>query len=932
MKHFLLFLAFFSSAFFAGAQDYIIKGTVNDTLNSNKLEMAAVTLIRASDSTLETFTRTAADGSFTLRTPNKDKYILMIGYPSFADYVDIVNLKENKTVNLGEIPLVTKTHLLNEFVLKQQLGAIKIKGDTTEYMADSFLTRQNATVEELLKKLPGLQVNKNGEVVAQGETVKKILVDGEEFFTDDPAVVTKSLQAKSVESVQVYDKKSDQAEFTGIDDGVREKTINLKLKEDAKKGYFGKLKLGGGTDGYFENQAMINAFKGKRKLSAFGIVANTGKIGLGWKENDQFGAGNQRGFTEDGFSYSITSTDDELSAWRGTYDGQGLPKAWTGGLHYSNKWVQDKYHLAGNYRVAKQNIETVGNTLTQYNLAGQQYYTDERNTSFSTGQRHRADGLFEWKTDSLSELKLTANANYSNTKTDTKAGTKSIDTAGNIINDNTNNTFIDAASKSLNALVSYRKKFNKKGRTVAVTVEENFKETTSDASFFSSTSVIRDTVNFQQTFDQNKNNDNRQFQIQGQATYTEPLSKILFLELNYALVVNNSSSRRLTFNKNPTDGRYTDLDSIFSSNYDFDVLTNTGGTALRFVFKKINFSLGGAASNTKFNQHNNFTNADSKRDFNNFFPRANFTWRPKGQQSLHINYRGSTRQPTISQIQPIRDNTDPLNFAIGNPSLRQEFDQTIDVGYHDYKMLSGTYRYLGGSFTIVNDDISRSETIDASRIRRYQYVNVDGNYNGYLYAGIGTEIKKIDLRVNVNVNASVGRNNTFINNIKNESNNNSFTLGLDFDKDEEDKFDMGFNPSISYNSNTSSVNATTTNFFTYQIDYDITVQLPFKFEVSTEVNWNIRQKVAAFDGNNNVFRWDAYVSRKFLKSDELEIRASVWDILNQNIGFSRYGNGNTITQQNYNTIRRYGLLSLIWNFTKRNSAAPKEDGIQIDLN
>jgi hypothetical protein len=306
-----------------------------------------------------------------LQTPKADKYIIMITFPSFADYIDIVTVNKDKPmVDMGTIPMISKSHLLSEFVLKQQIGAIKIKGDTTEYVADSFAVREGATVEELLKKLPGIQVNKNGEVTAQGEKVQKILVDGEEFFTDDPAVVTKSLQAKAIDKVQVFDKKSDQAEFTGIDDGSREKTINLQLKDKMKKGYFGKVNVGGGTDGYFENQAMLNAFKGKRKLSVFGIVANTGKIGLGWEDRDKFGSGSNVEMTDDGV-YNISGDDDDMTeSWNGTYTGQGLPSAWTGGLHYSNKWLEDKLHLSGNYRYAKQNIETVNNNLSETVLPG----------------------------------------------------------------------------------------------------------------------------------------------------------------------------------------------------------------------------------------------------------------------------------------------------------------------------------------------------------------------------------------------------------------------------------------------------------------------------------------------------------------------------------------------------------------------------------
>ena len=245
MRLLLLFvlLMLFSVGFCKG-QPYTIKGSVEDTLNLAKLPQACVTLIRASDSMLQTFARTNDSGYFELKADSAGKYIMMITYPSFADYVDVIKLKD-KNMDLGIIPMISRSHLMKEFVLTQQVAAIKIKGDTTEYVADSFKVKDNATVEDLLKKLPGIQVDKNGKVVAQGETVQKILVDGEEFFSDDPAVVTKGLQANAVDKVQVFDKKSEQAQFTGIDDGEKIKTINLELKENKKKGYFGKIDAGG---------------------------------------------------------------------------------------------------------------------------------------------------------------------------------------------------------------------------------------------------------------------------------------------------------------------------------------------------------------------------------------------------------------------------------------------------------------------------------------------------------------------------------------------------------------------------------------------------------------------------------------------------------------------------------------------------------------
>jgi hypothetical protein len=904
-------------------QSQPISGVVTDTLNSIKLRLACVTLLRASDSIMVGFTRTEPDGRFTLPEVKPGKYVMLVSFPSFADYVDDILVKGDNPINLGTIAMVSKTHLLSEFVLKQQLGSIKIKGDTTEYLADSFMTRENASVEDLLKKLPGIQINKNGEVTAQGEKVQKILVDGEEFFTDDPAVVTKSLQAKAVDRVQVYDKKSDQAEFTGIDDGTREKTINLKLKDKYKKGYFGKLATGGGSDGYFENQGMINLFQGKRKLSAFAIVANTGKIGLNWQDRDKFGAGNNNSFFNDGaVSISLGDEDDETS-WSGTYSGNGLPKVWTGGLHYSNKWLEDKLHNSANYRYSKQTVELLGNTLTQYNLTGARYYSDEHNTTLTMADRHRVDGKLEWKADSATTLTLNANAGYIENSNGNRTTTQSRDSIGNELNRliKTNNS--TATTRSANSNFSYRKKLGKQGRTLSFDFAEGFRANTSTSKFVSSTNVVGKKVD-SLDFDQLKNVDSRKMEIKGTANYTEPLSKILFLEFNYAYTLNNSFSKRLTFNKNNTDGQFTSLDTLYSTNYDFDVQTHSGGTAFRIVHKKTTLSLGGSIATTSFNQKDKLRNTTLNRNFNNFFPKVSFTYRPGQQSSLNLEYSGATEQPTIDQIQRIRQNSDPLNQVIGNPNLKQQFNHNFSTFYHSYKVLSGTYIYSGANFTVTDNDISRSETISRSGFRTYQYINVDGNFSGNFWGGIGREFKKPNIEVGVNIGGSISRRNTFVNGVKNLSDNNSFNFGLDFDKDEDKKYELSYNPSISFVRNSASVNQSTTNYITFSQSFDATVQLPHHFEIASDIQWDLRQKVAAFDRNNNVFQWNAHLSKKMGKKEEFEARFAVFDMLNQNIGFSRTGNGNTVTEENYLTIRRYGLLSFIWNFTKSPASYAKD--------
>lgn len=904
---------------YAVAQPYIIKGTVKDTLNIAPLHRSSVLLIRTTDSVIETFTRAAPDGSFELKAPAQGKYILQVSFPSFADFVDVIKVNSPVT-NVGEIAMVSREHLLKEFVITKQVAAIKIKGDTTEYMADSFKVKESANVEDLLKKLPGIQVDKNGNITAQGEKVQKVLVDGEEFFSDDPKVVTQGLQANAVEKVQVYDKKSDQADFTGIEDGEKAKTINLELKENKKKGYFGKADVGGGNNGYFQNQAMLNAFKGKRQISAFGIVSNTDKVGLGWSDNDKFGGGN--GLTEisdDGTWNMVGGSYDEFGGWSGKYTGAGLPKAWTGGLHFANKWNQDKDHLSGNYRYAQQTVEIDGNNTKQYSLAGDttRVNTEDKH-QFNRGERHGIDVLYDWKIDSNTSIRLISNAGTKLSDNATIYHTETLERTDadgpRTINDrrltgNTNAQFI-------NSSLLFRRKFAKKGRTISLDLKENYNETAGDGFLNGTTSIpgVGGPVVIS-SIDQEKISSSTKVALSGKAIYTEPLSKKTSLEFSYGLTTNNSTSLNSSYNKPYGSDKYSELQDSFSSNYKYNILSNTGGANFKYSFKKVNFSFGSEVANASYLQ-TDMLHGDTSHRYNyvNLFPRANFTYKIARQSSVSFNYQGNTKQPTISQVQPLNQNTDPLNLTIGNPEIKQEFNNRFSLNFNDYKILTHRYIYGNMSFTTTADAISTSQVITGA-VSRLQYVNVDGNYSGNGYAGYGFKIKKLDLDMNINLSSNINHVNNFINGEKNVSNNNSYSIEPNVSYEKEDKFSFNIAPEVTYNVNTASISRYSTTYWELSGRAEGDVQLPKKFSIGSSAQFMVRQQTIVFTGNNQVIRWNAYVSKKLLKGDKLEIKAAIYDILNQNTGYMRSAQGSTLSQDSYNTIRRYAMLSLLWNIT-----------------
>lgn len=907
------------------AQTGSVKGTVSDKFNNQTLQHAVVSIIRKSDSVLVAFGRSGPNGEFTINNVPAGKMIFRITFPKYADYFDEITVTDGQTTDIAKLDLVLKSQLLQEVVVSQKIGAIRIKGDTTEFRADSFKVKEGANVEELLKKLPGMQVNKNGEITAQGEKVQKVLVDGEEFFSDDPAVVTQNLRADAVKTVQVFDKKSDQATFTGIDDGEKQKTINLQLKEDRKRGMFGKAKIAGGIPDRFENEAMINAFKGKRKVAVFGTMSNTGKAGLNWQDQEKFGGGSNMQFNEDeGYFYSNFESD-EFNTWGGRYNGEGLPTAWTAGAHYSNKWNADKRNLNLNYRYYKQNLEVDGVKITQTISDTKQFFTNEVRKTRNQNIRNQLNGFYDLQIDSFSSFKITVAAtktdgrSYANYDGLTKNG------LGVRVNQSNRTLISDGEKQTFNSSVLFRHKFRKKGRTLSVNVDQTYNSNETEGFLaFNNNTYDYTTGAFlkKDTVDQRKVNSLKTFTLNSRASYTEPLSKTTFLEVNYGYRVSNSEALRNTFNKTFTGNvaKYESRDSLFSNDYNFRINTQIGGLNLRVNKKQVVYSLGGNISYAQFRQRDMSNDSLFTYSYLNLFPRANFRYNLGPQRRISLNYNGSTRQPSLEQIQPIRENTDPLNIQIGNANLKQEFRHNISLNFSDYKVLTSRNVYVSTNFNFVNNAISSSSTIDSVNRRTNQYVNVNGNYNLNVWTGYWFQIKKWKLNLGMNGGGGASKFHNFVNGKENVNTNNNFNVRFDLWYDKENKYNIRISPGIQRNFSKSSLRPDiVTKYWTSESDVEGTVFLPWKLELNSSANINIRQKTDVFPRDLNAVRWNAYLAKKFWKNNAGEIRMSVFDILDQNIGFQRNATSNFITENTYTTVRRYWLLSFTWNFT-RNAA------------
>jgi hypothetical protein len=910
---------------------YSVKGVSVDSVANVKLVNTSISVLNAKDSTLRNYTRAAANGSFTISNLGKGKFILLVTYPGYADYVENFTLDSVKTThNVGNINMNLKSRLLNEVLIKGTVAAIKIKGDTTEFNAKAYTIQPNSKVEDLLKQLPGIQVDKDGKITAQGQTVQKVLVDGEEFFGDDPTLVTKNIRGDMVDKVQLYDKKSDQATFTGIDDGEKTKTINIKLKEDKKNGYFGKVDAGIGTDGYYDGQALYNRFKGKKKFSAYTTFGNDGKTGLGWDDNNKLGSGMQ--FSDEGYMY-YSGDDDGLDSFDGQYRGQGIPVAKTGGLHYDDKWNSDKNAINTNYKIGSLDVDGTRNTQSKQTLpvdpnnpTANNIINNNTDQTFNNHMfRQKLDATYTVKLDTTSTLKISVDGTLKNSDTHSTNNATSTRADSTLINTNNRELSNNVDQKLFNASAFYTKKLKKKGRTVSLYVGTSITESKgnghlkSELDFYSTTNKLDSS----QVVDQLKTNNTHTSRFNSNLTYTEPLSKYLSIIFNYGISLNNSNADRKSFDQS-SPGVYNLLNDSLSNHYIFNQTSNQGGLNFNYMKGKSTLRLGTNVANVNYKQVDEMTGNSARRSFTNWNPQANFQYKFSNYSSFRLYYWGSQTQPTIDQLQPIRVNTDITNIILGNPSLKPSFTNRFNVNYNMYKVLSDQSVWLNGGYSFTSNPIVSNIVTDATVGKSTtQAVNIDKQQSNF---NINLDLSRKIFGINVNTRFSTNGNIYYNmqNNALNKTKSNNYSGVLSFSKYKEKKYSINIGAGPNYTVGNASLQPDiNNNGYGFTGEYYMTVYLPWKIQVSSDGQYQYTAPTQTFD---NAFRQtiiNASISKSFFKSENLKLVLRGNDLLNQNSGFTRSATTNYSTQDRYTTIRRYFMLSLIWDFNVMGGGAPK---------
>lgn len=907
---YLTLILVFHTFFLYAQEPFAIKGAVTDTMATYKLVNTTITLLNQKDSTLVKYTRANAEGTFAINNLHQGKFILLVTYPGYADYAENFTLDQaNPIKDFGSIDLVLKSTLLEGVIIEGKAAAITIKGDTTEYNAGSYNIQPNSRVEDLLKQLPGIQIDKDGKITAQGQKVNKVLVDGEEFFGDDPTLVTKNLRGDMIDKVQLYDKKSDQATFTGIDDGEKSKTINLKLKEDKKNGYFGELYAGIGTKDFYQNKATLNAFKGKQKFAAYGSIGNTNES-LG--SSMSFGGAD---FSDEGGM--MVSMDGGADFDMGGGGAGGISVNRNGGLHYENKW-KDKYGLNTNYKLGSVSTNGKSDSYSINSLPGKTIISNSDQRSNSSAFNQKLDATLNMQLDSSSTLKVLVSGSLKNNDSadDFNSSTQREDNT--FLNKGKRIISNEGDDKGFNATAFWAKKLKKKGRTVSINVRQSFNQTIGTGHLNSVNEFYdeQNQLDSTSTVDQLKTNHTIKSAFSTNATYTEPLSKTFSLVLNYGLSLNNSSSDKKSFNKDAF-GNYEDLDPQFSNNFKLDQLTNNGGLNFNYKKGKSTINFGSRINAVSFKQLDLYADTTLKRNFINWMPQVNYSYSFSRMSSMRLSYNGNTSQPSMEQIQPYRTNTDPLYIILGNPNLKPSFSNSVNISYNSFKLLSEQILMINGSFGFTSNAITSNIITDDAGKTTTQAINLSDQTPINFNVNVSTGRKVKGIGISINANAGGSYNYSISNNFLNTSKSFNYSIGPSINKNREGfSVQLSFAPSYNTSSTSSLGVPTKNNSYGAMGNFDFRKRLLPSLDISTDGNYQYTGKSQAFDNAQNRLIWNAAINKMFLKDKSLRLSLVGKDLLNQNDGFSRSVYNNTISQSNFTTIQRYFMLSLSWDFNK----------------
>lgn len=935
-KHFCSIALFFGLSFSTAAQVQTLRGMVIGATDQLPLIGAHVSLIHLPDS-VKTVTTSDVNGRFSFENVDPGNYTVHLTYLGFQDVYKSIEVGA-QPARIGRIAMEEAATQLGTVQVTEQALPSMQKGDTTQFNANAFKTNPDATAEDLVQKMPGVTMV-DGKVQTQGEDVRQVLVDGKPFFGNDPNAVLRNMPAEIIDKIQVFDQQSEQARFSGVDDGNTTKTINIITRGGGiQNGTFGRVYAGYGDLERYKAGGTINFFNGDRRFS---IVAQSNNVNeqnfsaedlVGISSSSGGGGGGPRGGggpprgggggggRPGGGGGGNTS--DFLVPQSG-----GISKTHAFGLNYSDKWGK-KTEVSGSYFFNRSDNSADQSLFRQYAFPadGGQTYT-ETNLSSSMNTNHRLNFRLEYKIDSANSIiftprvSLQENDGLKNISGETLLSSTLLNSTGSLFNSDLNG--LSASGDLL-----YRHRFAKAGRTISLNVGSNYSENTGASSLFSGNNFFTDPVSFD-SLNQLSDLDRTGLTLSTNVTYTEPLSKNSSLQFGYQASLADSDSDKQTFNYSEVTDDYDLRDTMLSNVFKSSYLTQSLDAGYRYNSEKSNFNIRLAYQRADLNNDQTFPFASKvERTFYNFVPSAMYRYNFTKTKNLRVFYNARSNAPSVSQLQDVLDNSNPLQLSSGNPNLVQDFRHMLSARYSAtnteksssfFVLLSGTLTqdYIGKSTFIADRDTVIGNGIALQQGAQFsQPVNLEGYYNLRSFITYSVPMKAIKSNINLNLSGNYSRTPGLINNEENISSTPSFGFGLVISSNISENLDFTVSTNSSYNIVRNSLREDLNSEYFSQnsrlrFNWIFLKGFVYQTELSHQLNSGLSEGF-----NQNYLLWNMSIGKKLFKKQEGEIRLSVFDALSENISVQRNINEVYFEDLQTEVLQRYFMLSFIYNLRK----------------
>ncbi len=911
----LLLILFIVSSSLLYSQSFSLKGmVVND--QGEPVQFATVALLNPLDTTLENFAFTSETGNFEVKNVAPSKYLFQI---SFVGYVTYDTLLATPVANndLGIFVLQTSVTALDAVSVSGERTPLQIKGDTIEYNAAAFKTQPDATAEDLLKTLPGVEVDQAGNIKAQGEDVQQVLVDGKEFFSNDPAVATKNLPADAIDKVQVYDRSSDEAEFTGVDDGQRNKTINLMLKEGKKSMWLGDAQAGAGTDQTYQANAKVYRFTKEDQVAALGMLNNINQFGFSIHDFIDFNGG--IGAMMSGGGFRLETGDGENMPLNFGQQVNGLITSGAGGLNYTHE------EIPGN----RINISYMGNgyekdlkqqSLTQNFTPGFDFTTDENSGELTNNYYHRLNFNLRNKPDSMQNLIAAGGASL-NFGTRSGSYLTQNDSSDSLTNSLNSDTYDRSHNITGNIDLSYIHKTTGKWRYLKTNAAVSAKSSLSQnqwnnfTQYFDSGTEIKD--------DAFQDNTNQKIDYSILFSALHKLKDAWYLEPSVAAGGTTELYKR-------SQGSLTDeelpVDSL-SPDFVRDNFWLKPGVALKYSTKKTQWRLTLAAEGIQLeNTLNDSESVDQQHLY--FLPQFSFEKEIKQGRHIRFMYESYINAPTAIQLLPVTDYLNPLSLFTGNPDLKPEYNHSVYFNWMLFDQFSFTSLFTHLNATYTKDKINYSKTINNDLTQSLTLINTSSDYSASAGFDFSTPFRPFKINVRLGFDENFDRGINYINDEENAITAFTHSASLSLDNRKKDRIDTRIGASLDYTQASYSIELSqSSNYITssYFFEMDYSPSDAWRFSLNADVDKYVTE---GFDGATVIPLLQAEITRYILKSNRGTISLKGYDLLNKNTGVVQTSAYNYLQTTESNTIGRYVMLS----FKYRINKAGQKSGVNVEIN